>query len=180
MYQDLKDIKIQTPAANFAGNQCNQKTNTNANTSTNTSANVNVKTANCSKHPANSVYSRPFSVALNPAVATHLACSKATRLIKEKIAKLQRKDWCFYCKKVRDHRPQCLKEWQLMTAITNSTMLAIVNISKMAVPQSGHVEAENVWPPQQLLWAVRSYCWSLHLVYQAICLLMRLLWSHVV
>ena len=34
-YQDLKDIKLRTPAANFGGNQYNQSTNTNTSMSTN-------------------------------------------------------------------------------------------------------------------------------------------------
>ena len=168
-YQDLKNIKIQTPIANFAENQYNHKTN--ANTSTNT--NANAKTVNCSKRLANSSYSCSSSMVLNPVVTTCPACSKVTRLTKEEIAKLQRKDWCFHCKKIGDHWPQCPKEWQSMTVFINSAALAWVNVSKMAVPQFGHIEVENKWPPQKLLWVVRNYCWSLPLVYQAICLLMR-------
>ena len=170
-YQDLKNIKLQTPAANFGGNRY-QETNTNTNTSTSTSPKTAGQQTNCNEWPANFWYSRPFFVALNLAVATRPACSKATRLTREKIAKLQWEDQCFHCKEVGNHQPRCLKEWQLMTAITN-TALALVNVSKVAVPQPGHVEAENAWPPQQLLWTVRSHYWSLPLVYQAICLPMR-------
>ena len=80
-YQDLKNIEIQTPVANFAGNRYNRGTN--ANTSTKTAS----QQANHNKRPANSVYSRPLSVASNPA-ATRPARSKATRLTHEEIAKL--------------------------------------------------------------------------------------------
>ena len=52
-YQDLKDIKIWTPIANFAENQYKRGTNANTNTNTNT----NAKTVNCSEHPANFSYS---------------------------------------------------------------------------------------------------------------------------
>ena len=99
-YQDLKDIKLRTPAANFGGNQYNQGTNTN------TSMSTNAKTAgpqiNRNERPANFLYSRIPSVALNPA-SMRLACSKATRLTREEIAKLQRKDYCFICKEVGNH-----------------------------------------------------------------------------
>ena len=144
-YQNLKDIKIQTPAANFTENWYNQGgTNTNGNTSTNMGTNVNAKTANCSERLANFSYSRPLSIASNPAIAIHSACSKAIRLSKEEIAKLQREDRCFHCKEIKNHQLRCPKEWQPMTAITNpSTALALVNISEVAVPQPGHVEAEN-------------------------------------
>ena len=168
-YQDLKDIKIQIPIANFAENQYNQKTNANTNTNTN----ANAKTVNCNKRLANSSYSCPSSMVLNPVVTMHPVCSKLTRLTKEEIAKLQRKDWCFHCKEVEDHRLQCPKEWQSMTVFTNSAALVWVNVSKVTVPQPGHMKVENKWPPQKLLWVVRNHCWSLPLVYQAICLLMR-------
>ena len=136
-YQDLKDIEIQTPAVNFAENQYNQKKNT--------STNANAKTTNQSKRLANLVYSCPFSVAFNPTVATCPACSKAIRLTKEKTAKLQREDQCFHYKEIGDHQPQCSKEWWSMTAITNpNTALALINVSEVAVPQPGHVEAENI------------------------------------
>ena len=92
-YQDLKDIESQTLVANFAENQYNQKTNTNANT--NMGTNANAKMANRSKRPINSLYSHLFFAASNFAVAICPAYSKATRLTKEKIAKLQRKDQCF-------------------------------------------------------------------------------------
>ena len=142
-YQDLKDIKIWILVANFARNQYNQRgTNTNVNTGSSTGTNMNAKMANCSECPTNLSYSHLLSIASNPAVATCPACSNATRLTKEEIAKLQRKDWCFYCKEVGDHWLWCSKEWQLITAITN-TALALVNISKVIVPQPGHVEAEN-------------------------------------
>ena len=84
MYQDLKDIKIQMPVANFAGNQYNWGTNAN----TNTNSNTNTKTVNCSKRPVHSSYSRLSSVVLNPAITTCPARSKATRLTKKEIAKL--------------------------------------------------------------------------------------------
>ena len=99
-YQDLKDIEIRTPAANLAGNWYNQGTNTN--TSTKTAG----QQANRNKRPANSVYSHLFSVALNPAF-TRPARSKATRLTRKKIAKLQREDRYFTCKEVNDHQPKC-------------------------------------------------------------------------
>ena len=139
-YQDLKDIKRQTSASNSAGNWYNQGTNMNTSTSTNANARITSKQSN---HPANFLYSRFLSVASNPAVATHPAGNEATRLTKKKLAKLQRKNWYFHCKKVEDYWPQYLKEWQPMTAITN-TALALVNVSKVVVPQPGHVEAENV------------------------------------
>ena len=103
-YQDLKNIESQTPAANFAGNQYNQgETNTNVNTGTNMGMNVNAKMANHNKHLANFSYSRPSSVASNSAMAICLARSKATKLTKEKIAKLQHEDQCFHYKEVRDY-----------------------------------------------------------------------------
>ena len=129
-YQDLKDIKLQTPAANFSGNRYNRRTNTNMSTSTN--AKTAGPQANRNKRPANSLYSRPPSIALNPA-STHPACSEATRLIQEEIAKLQREDCCFTCKEVGDHRPKCINKWWLMLAITDSA-LTRVNISEVAVP----------------------------------------------
>ena len=88
IYQDLKNIEIQTPIANFAENQYNRGTN--ANTSTNT--NANTKMVNRSERPTNSSYSRSFSMALNFVIAMRPVCSKVTRLIKGEIAKLQRKD----------------------------------------------------------------------------------------
>ena len=100
-YQDLKDIKLQTPAANFDGNQY-QGTNTNTNTSIKTAG----QQANCNKCPTNSVYSHPFSMTSNPA-ATRFAHSKATKLTREKIVKLQREDRCFTCKEVGNHQPKC-------------------------------------------------------------------------
>ena len=103
-YQDLKDIELRTPVANFGGNWYNWRTNTNMSTSTN--AKTAGPQANCNKCPANSLYSRLFSVALNPA-SMCLAHSKATRLTREKIAKLQYEDCCFTCKEVGDHRPKC-------------------------------------------------------------------------
>ena len=124
-YQDLKDIEIWTPAPNTAGNWFNQKTNINTGTGTNT--NMMASSSNCF---ADSLYSHPFSITLNP-VSTRPACSKATRLFKEKIAKLQREDWYFYCKEVGDHQPKCTKKWQLMKAITIA--LALINVSEMAV-----------------------------------------------
>ena len=81
-YQDLKDIKLQTPAANFSGNQY-QGTNTNTNTSTKTAG----QQANRNKRLANSMYNRPLSVVSNP-TSIRLACSEATRLTREEIAKL--------------------------------------------------------------------------------------------
>ena len=140
----MKNIEIRTPATNFIRNQYNQgETNTNMNTNTSTGTNANAKTANRSKRPANSSYSCLFFVASNSVVATRPACSDPTRLIREKIAKLQREDQCFHCKKVGDHRPRCSKKWRSMTVLTNSVALAQVNVSEMAVPQPGHVEAEN-------------------------------------
>ena len=100
-YQDLKDIKLQTPAANFDGNWY-RETNMNTNISTKTAG----QQANCNEHLANFVYSRPFSIVLNPA-STHLAYSKAIKLTREEIAKLQREDRCFTCKKVSNHWPKC-------------------------------------------------------------------------
>ena len=175
-YQDLKDIKQQTPAANSAGNWYNQETNTNTSTSTNVNARTASRQSDC---PANFLYSCSSSVALNPAVATRLARSKAIRLTKEELAKLQRKDWCFHCKKVGDYRLRCSKEWWLMTVFLSLTALARISVSKVAMPQPGHVEAENKWPPQKSLWAVRNHYWSLHQVYRAIDLPMTPLWSRV-
>ena len=144
VYQNLKNIESQTPATNFAGNRYNWgETNTNANTSINTGINANAKTANCSERPANFSYNRLFSVASNLAIAMRPACSKVTRLSKEKIAKLHWENWCFYCKEVRDYWPQYSKKWWPMTVITNSTALILVNISEVAVLQPGHVETEN-------------------------------------
>ena len=89
VYQDLKDIKLQTPTANFSGNQY-QRTNTNTNTNTSTS--TSLKTAgqqiNCNKCSANFLHSYLFFVTSNSAVATRPTCSKATRLTRKKIAKL--------------------------------------------------------------------------------------------
>ena len=139
-YQDLKDIKLRTPAANFGGNWYNRETNTNMSTSTN--AKTTGPQTNRNKCPANSLYSRPSSVASNPA-STCSACSEATRLTWEKIAKLQCEDRCFTCKEVGDYRPKYTNGWRPMSAIADSA-LARVNISEVAVPQPGHVEAENV------------------------------------
>ena len=141
-YQGLKDIKTRTSAANFAENWYNQGTNTNASTSINT--NTNTKTANHSKHPINSLYSHLLSVASNPTMATYPTCSQATKLTKKKIAKLQSEDQYFHCKDVGDHRPWCPKAWRLMIAITNITMLALINVSEVAVSQPSHMEAENI------------------------------------
>lgn len=141
-YQDLKNIENQTPAANVAENQYNQGTNTNTNTSTNTG--TNAKTANHSEHSVNSLYSHFPFVALNPTVIMHPACSKVTKLTKKKIAKLQCENQCFHCKRVGDYWSWCLKEWQSMTTITNSTTLVLVNVSEVAVPQPSHVKTENV------------------------------------
>ena len=139
-YQDLKDIELQTPAANFGGNRYNQETNTNTSTST------NAKTAglqvNCNEHPANSLYSHLPSVTSNPA-STRPARSKATRLNWEEIAKLQRKNYCFTCKEVSDHWPKCINGWRPISAIADLA-LARVNVSEMAVPQPGHIEAKNI------------------------------------
>ena len=99
-YQDLKDIKLQTPVANFGGNRYNQKMNTNTFMSTN--AKIAGPQANRNERPANSLYSRSFSIASNPAF-THPTRSKATRLTREEIAKLQREDRCFTCKEVSNH-----------------------------------------------------------------------------
>ena len=130
-YQDLKDIEVRTPVANFARNQYNQGTN--ANTNTNTSTKTTSQQANHNKCPANSVYNRPPSMASNPA-AMRPAHSEATRLTHEKIAKLQYEDCCFICKEVGDHRPKCLNRWQLMLVLTNTdSALAQVNISKVTV-----------------------------------------------
>ena len=176
-YQDLKDIKIQMPVANFARNRYNQEMN--ANTNTNTSTKIVGQQANCNKHPANSVYSHPSFVASNPA-ATRPARSKTTRLTCEKIAKLQREDYCFTCKEVGNHQSKCPNGWRLMLIFTNAdSALARVNVSKVTVPQSGHIEAENKWLSQKLLWVVRNHYWSLPLVYQAIFLPMRPSWLHV-
>ena len=171
-YQDLKDIKIWIPIANFAGNRYNQGTN--ANTNTNTSTKTAGQQDNCNERPANSVYSRLFSMASNSA-ALYPVRSEATRFTNEEIAKLQREDRCFTCKEVGNHWSKCPNRWRLMLVLTNAdSALARVHISEVTVPQPGHVEAENKWPPQKLLWAVRNHCWSLPLVYQAICLPMRL------
>ena len=138
-YQDLKDIKLWTPAANFGGNWY-QGTNTNTNTSIKTAS----QQANCNKRPANSVYSRLSFIALN-LVSMRLACSKATRLTQEKIAKLQREDYCFTCKKVGNYWSKHPNKWQLMAVFTNAdSALTKVNISKVAISQPGHVGAENV------------------------------------
>ena len=141
-YQNLKDIEIQTLIANFIRNWYNQRLNTNANT--NISTNANAKMTNHSEHPANFSYNHPPPAASNPTVAMHLACSKATKLTKEKIVKLQYENRYFHCKVIENHWPWCPKEWRSMIAITNSTVLALVNVSEMAVLQPDHVEAENV------------------------------------
>ena len=177
MYQNLKDIEIRTPVANLAGNWYNQRTNVNTN------MNMSMKTAgqqaNCNKRSVNSVYSRFSSVVSNLA-AMRLARSEATRLTREKIAKLQREDRCFTCKKVSDHWPKCPNKWQPMLVLTNTdSALAQINVSEVTVPQPDYVKAENKWLPQKLLWAVRSHCWSLPLVYQSICLSIRSSWSHI-
>ena len=99
-YQDLKNIKIQMPVANFAENQYNQRTN--ANTNMNMSTKTKGQQANRNGRPANSVYSCPLSVALNT-TAMRLAHSEATRLTREEIAKLQCEDHYFTYKKVDDH-----------------------------------------------------------------------------
>ena len=139
-YQDLKNIEIQMPIANFAGNQYNQETNENMSTNTN----ANAKTVNCSKRSTNSSYSWPPSVASNFVMATYPAHSEITRLTWEKTAKLQRENCCFTCKKVGNHRPKCSNEWQPILVLTNmDSALTRVNISEMAVPQPGHVEVEN-------------------------------------
>ena len=101
-YQDLKDIKLRTPVVNFGGNQY-WGSNTNTNTSTSMSTKTTGQQVNCNKCPTNSMYSHPPSMALN-LTFTCLTCSEATRLTQEKIAKLQRKDHCFTCKKVNDYR----------------------------------------------------------------------------
>ena len=139
-YHDLKDIKFWTPAANFGGNWYNQRTNTNTSTSTN--AKIAGLQVNCNKHPANSLYSRFLSIASNP-VSMYSAYSKATRLTWEEITKLQREDRCFTCKEVGNYWPKCTNKWRPMLAIADST-LARVNISEVAVPQPGHMEAENI------------------------------------
>ena len=109
-----------------------------------TSTNANAKTASRqSDCPANSLYSRLPSVVANPAMAMRSARSKATRFTKEELAKLQRKNWCFYYKEVGDYWLQCSKEWQPMTAITN-TALTLVNVNEVAMPQLGYVEIKNV------------------------------------
>ena len=93
MYQDLKDIESQTPAAKFGGNQYNREgTNINVNIGINMGINANAKMVNRSKHLVNFLYSRPSFVVLNPAVTMHPTRSKATKLIKKKIAKLQREN----------------------------------------------------------------------------------------
>ena len=175
-YQDLKNIKLLTPAANFSGNQYR---GSNTNTSTSTSTKIAGQQANRNKRPANSVYSYSFSMVSN-LVFTRPACSKATRLTWEKIAKLQREDCCFTCKEVGNHRLKCSNGWRLISVFTNAdSALARINVSKVGVPQPGHMKAENKWPPQKSLWAVRSCCWFLPLVYQTICLSMRPSWLHI-
>ena len=139
-YQNLKDIKLQTLAANFGGNRYNRETNTNTSTSTN--AKTTGPQTNCNECPVNSLYNCPSSVALNP-TSMHPACSKATRLIQEEITKLQREDCCFTCKKVGNHRLKCTNRWQPTPAIADSA-LARVNVNKIAMPQPGHMEVENV------------------------------------
>ena len=139
-YQDLKDIKLWTPAANFSGNRYNRGTNTNTSTSTN--AKTAGLQANRNERPTNSLYSCPLSVASNLA-SMYFACSKATRLTWKEIAKLQREDRCFTCKEVGDHRPKYTNRWRLMSAIADLA-LAQVNVNEVAVPQPGHVDAENV------------------------------------
>ena len=139
-YQDLKDIRLRTLAANFDGNWYNRETNTNTFTSTN--AKIAGPQANRNKRLANSLYSRPLSVASNPAFMCP-ARSKATRLIREEIAKLQHEDYYFTYKEIGNHWPKCTNGWQPISAIMNSA-LARVNISEVAVSQPGHVEAENV------------------------------------
>ena len=141
-YQDLKDIEIRTLVANFVRNWYNQRLNTNANTNIDT--NANAKMTNHSECPANFSYNRPPPTASNPTVAMHLVRSKATKLTKEKIVKLQYENRCFHCKVIRNHWSWCPKKWQSMIAITNSTVLALVNVSEMAVPQPDHIEAENI------------------------------------
>ena len=111
-YQDLKNIDRQTSAANPAGNQYNQGINTN----TSTSINVNAKMANCSEHLANFIYSYPSSMALSPAMATRPAHSKATKLTKEEIAKLDAKTNVFTAKRLRTINCNAQKsgnQWQL-------------------------------------------------------------------
>ena len=139
-YQDLKDIKLQTPAANFGGNRYNRGTNTNTSTSTNTKAAG--PQANRNKRPTNSLYSRlPFVISYS--ASTRLTCSKATRLTQEEIAKLQREDRCFTCKEVGDHQLKYTNGWRAILAIADLA-LAQINVSEMAVPQPGHMKAENV------------------------------------
>ena len=139
-YQDLKDIKLWILAANFDGNWYNRGTNTNM------SISMNVKTtgpqANCNEHPANFLYNCPLSIASNLA-STRPTRSEATRLTQKEIAKLQREDRCFTCKEIGDHRPKYTNRWRPMSAIADSA-LAWVNVSEVGVPQSGHVETENV------------------------------------
>ena len=139
-YQDLKDIELQIPVANFGGNQYNWRTNTNMSISTN--AKTTGPQANRNERSANSLYSRPLSVALNSA-STRPTCSEATRLTREEIVKLQREDCCFTCKEIGEHRPKCKNGWQPMLAITSSA-LARVNVSEVVMPQLGHVETENI------------------------------------
>ena len=140
MYQDLKNIKIWMPVANFAGNWYNRETKTNMSTNTN----ANTKTVNCSKHPVNSSYSWFFFMASNLIVTTHPARSKATRLTQKEIAKLQHEDRCFTSKEVGDHRPKCPNRWWLILVLTNADLaLTWANVNKVVVPQPSHVEAEN-------------------------------------
>ena len=115
-YQDLKDIKLRVPTANFSSNWYNQGTNINTSTS------MNMKTAgpqaNRNERLANSLYSHPLSVASNTA-STCPAHSEATRLTREEIAKLQCEDRCFTCKEVGNHWPKCTNGWQLMLTIAD-------------------------------------------------------------
>ena len=142
-YQDLKDIKIQTSAANIAGNWYNQETNMNTSTNTGT----NAKTANRNERSTNSLYSHlPSSVASNSAVTMRLMRSKTTRLTWEKIAKLQREDCCFTCKEVDDYQLKCSNRWWPMSVFTNVGLaLAWINISEVAILQLGYIKAENKW-----------------------------------
>ena len=100
--------------------------------------------ANCGKRPTNSPYSRPFSVESNLTMATRSACSEATRLTWEEIAKLQRKDCCFTCKEIGNYRLKYPNEWRPMSIFTNAdSALARVNVNKVAVPQLDYVKVEN-------------------------------------
>ena len=139
-YQNLKDIKLRTPAANFDGNRYNQRTNTNMSTSTNTK--TAGPQANRNERPANFLYSRPLSIVSNLAF-TCPTCNKATRLTQKEIAKLQREDRCFTYKEVGNHQPKYTNRWRSMSAIADSA-LAWVNVSEVAMSQPGHVETENV------------------------------------